>query len=97
MTTDPNAIVTRELLAMHSTLLGVQTSLVRQEGLQGQLVSRLDQLDGLLKDHELRLRSLEASRNEYQGVSRTAMGAVSIGVSLLSGSVLYVLQKLFGG
>lgn len=89
--------VQQQLLSIQTTLLGIQTTLVRQEGVHAQLKSSLDRLEDLFEDHESRLRTLEAARNRSVGVSRVGVGAITAAVSIVSGVVLFLLQKLLGG
>lgn len=93
---DP-ASVQQQLLSIQASLLGIQTALVRQEGIHTQLKTSLDRLEDLFEDHESRLRTLEAARNQSVGVSRVGVGAITAGVSLVSGVILFLLQKLLGG
>lgn len=93
---DP-ASVQQQLLSIQASLLGIQTALVRQEGIHTQLKTSLDRLEDLFEDHESRLRTLEAARNQSVGVSRVGVGAITAVVSFVSGVVIFLLQKLLGG
>ena len=70
-----------KLLSLEGSLLGIRESLIRLENLPSQV-----------KDHEIRLRVLEAYTNRTKGA--IAIAAVLSGC--ISGAVVTVLQLLLG-